>query len=80
MKVYVETPHLISFAILPEYQNKGYGSKLLLLTLNQIKKKGIKTITVQTLETNNKAIRFYLKHKFKIIKLEEDTLTLTYDL
>jgi len=36
------TAYISSFAILPEYQNKGYGSKLLLLTLNQIKKKGIK--------------------------------------
>jgi len=72
------TAYISSFAILPKFQNKRYGSKL--LTLNQIKKKGIKTITVPTLKTNNKAIRFYLKYKFKITKLEENILTITCNL
>jgi ribosomal-protein-alanine N-acetyltransferase len=73
------TAYISSFAILPEYQNKGYGSKLLTFTLNQIRKTtNLKEIEVDTWKTNNKAIRFYLKHGFQITSLENSNITLTY--
>lgn len=70
--------YITSLAILPKYQNKGYGSKLLTFTINQIRKTtNLKEIEVDTLKTNNKAIRFYLKHGFQTTSLEDLKITLT---
>ena len=69
--------YINSFAVLPEYQNKGYGSKLLTYTLNQIRKTtNLKEIEVDTWKTNNKALQFYLKHGFHIQKVENPNITL----
>jgi len=70
--------YISSFAVLPEYQNKGYGSKLLNYTIQQISKQNLKEIEVSTWRTNNKALRFYLKHGFQIVKVEGESILLCF--
>lgn len=66
-----------SLAVLPQYQNKGYGSKLLNYTIQQISKQNLTEIKVTTWRTNNKALRFYLKHGFTIKNVENNNITLS---
>jgi ribosomal protein S18 acetylase RimI-like enzyme len=69
--------YITSIAILPKYQNKGYGSKLLTFTINQIRKTtNLKEIEVDTWKANNKALQFYLKHGFHVQKVENENITL----
>lgn len=70
--------YLCSLAVLSQHQNKGYGSKLLNFSIEQILKYGLTEIEVSALRTNNKAIRFYLKHNFQIQSSDNSTLTLEH--
>lgn len=70
--------YLCSLAVLPEHQNKGYGTKLLNFSIEQILKCGLTKIEVSTLRTDNRAIRFYLKHDFQIQSSDNFTLTLEH--
>lgn len=53
-------------AILPEYQGKGYASKLLSDFTEDCKKKKIKRIELFTHKTNKNAINMYKKNGFII--------------
>lgn len=51
--------------VLPDYRGKGFGRKLLLLSINKLKEKGVDYITLQV-ETNNKnALNLYTSCGFK---------------
>lgn len=56
--------YIDALTILPEYQGKGYASKVLEWLL--IKLKGIKKVDLVTHPHNSKAISIYLKHGFVI--------------
>jgi len=60
------------------HQNKGYGSKLLTFTINQTRKTSLGEIEVNTWKTNNKVLRFYLRHGFQIEKLEGENILLCF--
>lgn len=53
--------------ILDEYQNKGYGSKLLETLFAELKKRNIKGVMLTTDSDNKGAVRFYERHGFKIL-------------
>lgn len=59
-------------AILPEYQGKGYASKLLLDFTEDCKRKKIKRIELFTHKTNENAIKLYKKKGFSIDKLNTE--------
>lgn len=53
--------------ILPEYQNKGYGSKLLDALFKELESRGVKGIMLTAGLDNVGAIRFYKRNGFKTI-------------
>ncbi|SVE45166.1 uncharacterized protein METZ01_LOCUS498020 [marine metagenome] len=55
---------LEDFVVLPEYRNRGIGSKLLSYALNFAKKRGCQRITLLTDDDNQDSQRFYLKNGF----------------
>ena len=59
--------HINSFCVDKSCRKKGYGTKL----INEIKKYG-KKITLNVLETNTIAIRFYEKHGFKLVEVKKN--------
>ena len=57
-------------AVLPEYQGKGYASKLITDFTNDCKNKNIKRIELFTHKTNANAIKMYKKNGFNIDNTE----------
>ncbi|WP_129409085.1 GNAT family N-acetyltransferase [Marinitoga lauensis] len=54
-----------AFGFLKEYRLKGYGSELLYYTLEKMKWKGITKVTLEVVDTELSAKKFYKKHGFK---------------
>jgi len=71
--------YISSFAVLPEHQNRGLGSKLLAFTIDQIRKIGLKEIEVNTWRSNANALRFYRNHGFRIKVVEGENVLLGCD-
>jgi len=63
---------IFSLAVLPEMQNQGIGKKILEKLIELAKKENLKKIYLHTRETNFKAIAFYQKFGFNIIKIKEN--------
>jgi len=59
--------HINSFCVDESHRKKGCGAKL----INKIKQYG-KKITLNVLETNTTAIRFYEKHGFKLVEVKKN--------
>lgn len=59
--------------ILPESQSKGIGKFMLDFILSDLKNKNAKRLTLNV-NRNNKAVEFYLKQNFKIIKEEDNDI------
>ena len=51
--------------IVPEWRGKGIGNILMKHAEDWFRNKGIKTVRVEALATNEKALAFYRKHGFK---------------
>lgn len=51
--------------IISEYQNKGYGTKLIKYIVNKILEKGYKTVKLDVLPGNNNAEKIYKKLNFR---------------
>lgn len=68
-----------SIAILPEYQGKGYGSKLIEAIENEAKKRNYKKIVLEVREKNENAKNFYLNHGYKIINFIENYYLLEFE-
>jgi len=63
---------IFSLAVLPEMQNKGIGKEILKKMIELAKRQNLKKVYLHTKETNFKAIGFYQKFNFNIIKLEKN--------
>ncbi len=57
--------HILSFAILKDYQGKGYGSELLRKYIDLSKMFGYESIILEVRIDNQQAIKLYEKFKFK---------------
>ncbi len=53
--------------LLPEYQNGGYGTKMVQMLLEDLKKKDVKGLMLIAGAWNHGAIRFYKRNGFKMI-------------
>lgn len=58
--------HIMNVAILPDYQGKGYGNKMMDLLLNQTLELSLPHITLEVRRGNDKAISLYKKFGFKL--------------
>ena len=66
-----DTDFITSVSVLPQYVGKNISSKLL---STYISASTCKRIRLEVNKENLRAISFYKKHKFKIIKEQRDTL------
>jgi ribosomal protein S18 acetylase RimI-like enzyme len=58
---------VLGMGVLAEYRHEGIGSGLLELTLQHAKEKNnIQKIELEVFRSNNSALAFYLKHRFKV--------------
>lgn len=67
-----EKAFLSMIAVLPEFAGKGYGKELIEKAIGRLKEKGFKFFELEVLKSNDKAIKFYEKFNFKIIKPVND--------
>lgn len=51
--------------ILPEFQHKGFGTKLIDSLRAHLYKKGVPTLSVNTIERKSDAYKFYIKYGFR---------------
>jgi|SRR6185437_13680495 len=65
--------HLNKIYVLPGQQGKNLGKQLLNYIISQIKKSGATSLHLNV-NRNNKAIHFYEKHGFKIIRTEDNDI------
>lgn len=65
---YNEYPAHLHIDILEEFQHRGIGTKLISALETHLKKMKIKGVCLGTSERNNKAIPFYKKNGYKILK------------
>lgn len=64
-----ERAELIDIVIDINYRNKGFGKKLMMFILDEIRSNNCKNITLEVSARNNNAIRFYESLGFEKINL-----------
>ena len=69
-----DTIHIHRFCIDKEYQNKGYGKKLLNNLINNVKKYNFLKISLNVHKNNTQAIIFYLKNNFIIENIDKNNI------
>ncbi len=69
-----EYPAHLHIDILEKYQRKGIGSRLMKRFEEHVKKHGVNGIHLETSERNYKAVPFYKKHGYKILRVSNGTL------
>jgi len=58
---------IVSIGVIPEFQNQGIGSKLLINIINKLKNQ-VNKLRLSVSENNHSAYNFYLKNNFYEIK------------
>ncbi|MEM0493240.1 MAG: GNAT family N-acetyltransferase [Candidatus Thermoplasmatota archaeon] len=61
------TARVVMLAVAEPYRRRGIGSSLLRCFIDEIKKRGINIIRLETRVTNKQAVEFYKKHGFVIV-------------
>ena len=62
----VDTAHIMIFAVHPNYQKKGVGSKILAFAIKIIKESTVEKVRLEVKIQNEQAIHFYKKRGFVI--------------
>ncbi len=82
-----ESAEITNFAVSPSYQRKHLGTKLFAYSLDFLKSKGVKNVTLEVSSANISAQEFYKKFNFicvnvrkKFYNMKEDALLLKLDL
>ncbi|MHA1793572.1 MAG: GNAT family N-acetyltransferase [Promethearchaeota archaeon] len=65
---YIKKGHLVSIAVLKEFQGKRVGSSLLVEGLKQVSKYGVDLFVLEVRKSNQVAINLYNKLLFKVKK------------
>ena len=63
---------ITNFSVIPTFQGKGISEKILGECIKYIVSLGNKSLFLEVKDRNNRAISFYKKNKFKIIKNNKD--------
>ncbi len=66
-----DTAEITNFAILPEAQRKHFGTEIFTHTLNFLKEKGVKEVTLEVSSANIPAQAFYKKFKFACVSIRK---------
>ena len=69
-------PAHLHIDILDEYQNQGFGSKLMTALFEELKKRNVKGIMLQANLSNEGAVRFYKRLGFKMLSTLLHTATM----
>ncbi|MGB3367585.1 MAG: GNAT family N-acetyltransferase [Acidaminobacteraceae bacterium] len=77
--VYNKVVEIMNIGILKSYINKGYGSKLLRYTIENIKSEGNLKIMLGTCDSSAKNVAFYKRHGFRILEVWHDYFIENYD-
>ena len=67
---------ITSISVLPDYQKKGIGKKLLEKVKSESFLNNIDRIDLEVQKSNIKAIKFYLENKFSLIEEKENSFIL----
>ncbi|MDP2807773.1 MAG: GNAT family N-acetyltransferase, partial [bacterium] len=74
--------HLGNLAVRPDLKGRGYGARILEMMIEDVKKKGCRTASLEVRASNVTAINLYHKYNFKEIAVrkkyyqDEDALVL----
>ena len=68
----LDTADVLNISINKACQRKGYGNKLLLYLIKELKDRMISQLILEVRVSNQNAIAFYLKHGFEEISLRKD--------
>jgi ribosomal protein S18 acetylase RimI-like enzyme len=77
--VYNRVVEIMNIGVLKSYINKGYGSKLLRYTIENIKSEGNLKIMFGTCDSSAKNVAFYKRHGFRILEVWHDYFIENYD-
>ena len=72
--------YITNVSITPEYQGCGLSSSLLKECINYFTREGYNSINLEVFIENKRAINFYKKNKFKIIKRSQKTIIMGIEL
>ena len=73
-KYKADYPAHLHIDILPEYQHKGLGRKLMDALCENLRQKNVKGVMFTVWHKNYNAIKFYEKYGFELIETKETTL------
>lgn len=59
-------PAHLHINLLPDYQSKGYGTKMINILLSELREKGVKSVMLLANAKNTGAIKFYKRNGFKV--------------
>ncbi len=76
----IKYPAHLHIDLLPEYQNSGYGSKMIQMLLEDLKSKNVKGVMLIAGIWNHGAIRFYKRNGFKMLFKGFGEAIMAYDL
>ncbi len=67
--------------LLPEAQRQGLGTKLINSLCEHLRSKGIKNVSVMTINKKSMGYKFYTKYGFRqFLKISPDRISMTYDI
>nr|WP_280521171.1 GNAT family N-acetyltransferase [Paenibacillus mangrovi] len=69
---------IMNAAVDPAYQGKGFGKKLILLTLEQAQNDGYKKVIVRTGNSSLDQLALYQKCGFRMVRIEQDYFVNNY--
>ena len=72
IRINLNKAEMLNFVIEPNYQNQGYGKKLLNCAFKELIKIGVKSIILEVREYNDNAIKFYEKNGFKKLLIRKN--------
>ncbi len=70
---------LSSFRIKPQFRSRGLGNRMMQICFRDVRSHRIRDIFLNCSSDNNRARRFYEKHGFRIVRLDEGNWTYIND-
>lgn len=71
---------ITNFSVSPGFQGSGISKVILKMCIDHVKKLDHKSLFLEVKDRNNRAISFYKKNKFKIIKINKDNYKMELEL